>query len=378
MVRSRCDRFFKFLTVLFFSLTFLTACSLPQVSAEDRMFQEISLNFLGDYQLPKATLFENQPIGGFSSLTYEVPGYGNSPGGGIRFYALSHPTKTDTPVQFYTLKFNLDSFNLKDVEIEELTLLKDKDDQPLSQHHIYPDSIAFSPRHSVFVATENLDNPNLPPLIAEYTFESGTLKNTVPLSPFYLPKLEDSQQQQGVEPNFGFKALTISPDGFSPDGRDPFRLFTATEHPLIQDRDLDQSTKLRLLHYVIADRASFLVSETLYPLDETSQGLIDIAAGKGGLLLSLEQSGNRGKIYQLFTGDATDTSRISSLKGELRKVQPVRKKLLLDLQDLGVEIHQLTSMTLGPRLPDNSQSLVLLGEDGEDTTQFLLFSLKLV
>lgn len=383
MSKSRCDRFFKFLAVVLLSLTFLTACSLPQVSAEDRMFQDISLNFLGEYQLPKATPFENKPIGGFSSLSYEVPGYGTPKGRGIRFYALSDPTETTDPVQFYTLKFNLETPDsetprLKDIEVESVTVLKDSENQPLSQHQFTPESIAFSPRNSVFVATENLENSNVTSLIAEYNFQTGTLKNTVPLSPFYVPKLEDSQQKQGVEPQFGFKALTVSPDGFSPDGRDPFRLFTATEHPLIQDRDAEQATKLRLLHYVVADRASFLVSESLYPLEETSQGLIDIAAGKGGLLFSLEESNPSGKIYQLFTGDSTDISRINSLKGELRKVQPIRKKLLLDLQDLGISIQHLGSMALGPRLPDGSQSLVLISEDEGEMTQFLLFSLKLV
>ncbi|WRH69105.1 MAG: esterase-like activity of phytase family protein [Planktothrix sp. GU0601_MAG3] len=167
----------------------------------------------------------------------------------------------------------------------------------------------------------------------------------------------------------------MSPDGFSPDGRDPFRLFTVTEKPLIQDRDPEDETKLRLLHYVIADRASFLVSETLYLLDKTSQNLVNIVAGQGGIFLSLEQSGDSGKIYQLFTGNATDTSRIASLKGDLSKIQPVGKKLLLDLQDIGITVPNLTGMTLGSRLPDGSQSLVILNRQN-DGTEFLLFSLE--
>lgn len=371
---------FKSLTILFCSLILLTACSIPQVSAEDRMFVDLSLNFLGKYELSNPILSTDQPVSQLSSLTYQVPGYGTSTDSKIQFYGLSDAVTTESPAKFYTFNFNLEpseSIPLKDITIEGLTILKDKQEQPLLENQVYPESIAFSPRHSVFISTENLENVNTPPLIAEYDLKTGQLKNTVPLSPFYLPQFNESEQTQGVEPQFGFKALTISPDGFSPDGRDPFRLFTVTEKPLIQDRDPELATKLRLLHYVIADRASFLVSETLYLLDETSQGLVDIAAAKGGILLSLEQSKDAGKIYQLFTGDATDTSRMVSLKGNLIKVQPVRKKLLLDLQNLGIPLQQLKGMTLGSRLPDGSQSLVLIGEDNHNTTQVLLFSLRL-
>lgn len=371
---------FKSLTILFCSLILLTACSIPQVSAEDRMFVDLSLNFLGKYELSNPILSTDQPVSQLSSLTYQVPGYGTSTDNKIQFYGLSDAVTAESPAKFYTFNFNLDpseSIPLKDITVEGLTILKDKQEQPLLENQVYPESIAFSPRHSVFISTENLENVNTPPLIAEYDLKTGQLKNTVPLSPFYLPQFNESEQTQGVEPQFGFKALTISPDGFSPDGRDPFRLFTITEKPLIQDRDPELATKLRLLHYVIADRASFLVSETLYLLDETSQGLVDIAAAKGGILLSLEQSKDTGKIYQLFTGDATDTSRMVSLKGNLIKVQPVRKKLLLDLQNLGIPLQQLKGMTLGSRLPDGSQSLVLIGEDNHNTTQVLLFSLRL-
>ena len=371
---------FKSLTILFCSLILLTACSIPQVSAEDRMFVDLSLNFLGKYELSNPILSTDQPVSQLSSLTYQVPGYGTSTDSKIQFYGLSDAVTAESPAKFYTFNFNLDpseSIPLKDITVEGLTILKDKQEQPLLENQVYPESIAFSPRHSVFISTENLENVNTPPLIAEYDLKTGQLKNTVPLSPFYLPQFNESEQTQGVEPQFGFKALTISPDGFSPDGRDPFRLFTITEKPLIQDRDPELATKLRLLHYVIADRASFLVSETLYLLDETSQGLVDIAAAKGGILLSLEQSKDAGKIYQLFTGDATDTSRMVSLKGNLTKVQPVRKKILLDLQNLGIPLQQLKGMTLGSRLPDGSQSLVLIGEDNHNTTQVLLFSLRL-
>jgi len=60
-------------------------------------------------------------------------------------------------------------------------------------------------------------------------------------------------------------------------------------------------------------------------------------------------------------------------------VEPVKKKLLLDLSELGIPLYNLEGMTLGPQLPDGSKSLVLVSDDNFDEaqkTQFILLSLK--
>ncbi|WP_413166179.1 esterase-like activity of phytase family protein [Capilliphycus salinus ALCB114379] len=375
-------RLFQSVGSMILLLTLLTSCALPQVSAEDRIFLDFSLDFLGEYSLANTTQFNNNSIGRLSAITYEIPGYSNSTTEGIHFYALTQ-NQDDNSARFYTLKFDLNSpenTRLNQIKIENETVLKGQDGQPLLLTTTHPESLAFSPRNSLFIATENTVEEQSLPLIGEYDLKTGQLRNTIPIPPSYFPAIEDGKQQQGIQANSGFKAMSIAPDGFSPGGQDPFRLFTSTEVPLVQDRDEKIGTKLRILHYVIADRASFLVSENLYPLEaeETSPNqLIDLVAlNQGGYFLSLEQSANSSQIYQVFTGDATDTSRIASLRGELRKVQPMRKKLLLDLNQLNISLHPLTSMTLGPRLPSGNQSLLLMSEDDSQTTQFLLFSLK--
>ncbi|MGL4499927.1 MAG: esterase-like activity of phytase family protein, partial [Planktothrix sp.] len=174
------------LMVLGCSFVFLTACSVPQVSAESRFFVDLSLNFLGKYELSKSLIVNDQTVGNFSSLTYKIPGYGSPTDEGIKFYGL-----TDASAKIQTIKFDLNpsgSMNLKDISLENSTILKNQQNQPLSDTKIYPDSIAFSPRNSVFISTKTLENSELPPSIAEYDLTTGQLKNTVPLSSFYLPQ----------------------------------------------------------------------------------------------------------------------------------------------------------------------------------------------
>lgn len=130
------------------------------------------------------------------------------------------------------------------------------------------------------------------------------------------------------------------------------------------------------------------MSEHLYPLDVApkdaiANGLTELVTlDPGGHFLSLERTygplGASAKLYQFATGSATDTSSIPSLR-ESDRVAPVKKKLLLDLSTLGIYLDNLEGMTLGPRLPDGTQSLLIVSDDNfseTQLTQFLLFSLK--
>jgi hypothetical protein len=108
-----------------------------------------------------------------------------------------------------------------------------------------------------------------------------------------------------------------------------------------------------------------------------------VALPESGHFLSLERSlapsGDQAKLYQVFTGNATDTSRIASLRQPISIVEPLRKKLLLDLSQLQLPPQRFDSMVLGPQLPDGYPSLILMSNDTEDTasaTQFLLFRIK--
>jgi hypothetical protein len=145
-----------------------------------------------------------------------------------------------------------------------------------------------------------------------------------------------------------------------------------------------------MMQYLIGNIARpMVVTEHVYLLDPKPSGARDngltelVTVDMGGHFLSLERTygllGAGAKIFQLATGAATDTSGIATLKGDISRIVPVNKKLVLDLSTLDIYLDNLEGMTLGPRLPDGSQSLLLVSDDNfSDTqlTQFLLFRLK--
>jgi len=374
-------------------LTFVTACSSPQAVAKDRTFLDISLDFLSEYQLPKIK-FENVPVGGLSGIAYNGKGTATPETPSFTFYAISDDPSAYGDARFYTLKVDLTPPNtekiaINQVTVENVTYLTDKEGKPFAMDTINPEGIALSPRKSVFVASEGVTHLGIPPFVREFDLKTGKMRSKLPIPERYIPDAKDEKQQRGVPDNFGFESLTIDPESFSPDGLDPFRVFTAIEAPLVQDSDPEQVKKVRLLHYVIVSKDAQLVSENFYQLDPApltiANGLTELVAiGKGGHFLSLERSlglsGYGAKIFQLALGGATDTSRIYSLKGNVTTAEPVKKKLLLNLQDLGIPLYNLEGMTLGPRLPDGSQSLLLVSDDNfneEEKTQFLLFRLSI-
>jgi hypothetical protein len=175
---------------------------------------------------------------------------------------------------------------------------------------------------------------------------------------------------------------------------DPFRLFTAIENPLLQDISQEKSQKelpLRFLHYVINPIGDpVIVSENLYLLDSAPSGTIynglsDITTlEKEGYFISLERNaglaGFGAKLFQVVDSNSTDTSKISSFKNGVEGVEPLRKKLLLNLDDLEIDLDNLEGLAFGPKLPDGSQTLLLVSDDNFSDlqiTQFLLFKVKI-
>ena len=62
-----------------------------------------------------------------------------------------------------------------------------------------------------------------------------------------------------------------------------------------------------------------------------------------------------------------------------KKGGAVDKTLLLNLDDLGIPLDNVEGMTLGPKLPDGRQSLVMVSDNNFATsqfTQFLLFAIS--
>ncbi len=349
------------------------------VLAEDRVFLDLSLEFLDSYELEETTYAETL-VGGLSGITYNSAN--------DEYYTISDDRSVESPARFYTLKIDLDNNKINEVKIEGVTLLKKQSGELYPRDSIDGEGIAFSPRNSVFISSEGVSNKGVAPFINEYDL-AGNFLSEIPIPQRYI---YDQEEGKGIQNNYGFESLTIKANGTVKE--DPFRLFSATELALTQDFDrqnIDSLLRSRLMHYVVNPVGSpVLIAEHLYPVKKPDFGVIVnglsslFALPQEGYLLSLERTlGVRGfgaKIFQIVMGNASDIYNEKSLAGNIDNINPVKKKLVLDLQDLGIRLDNLEGMTFGARLPDGSQSLILVSDDNfapqRQKTQFLLFKVQ--
>jgi hypothetical protein len=362
----------------------ITSCSAP-VLPQDRVFLDLSLDFLGEYQLPKMS-FLDTPVGGLSAITYDRRS--------DRFYAVCDDKSGLAPARFYTLKLALNStatekIDIQKIDIESVTFLTDQEGKPY-EGTISPKGIALTPQKTAFISGYSAAGDQIAPFIQEFNLKSGQMLQSLSIPERYLPDATNEEGTKGIQQTSAFASLTFNPTGTVPTSGEPINLFTATSSALVQDREppgSQKGAKSRILQYLIGYGSPVLIAEYFYPLDPTlgsANSLVElISVDHGGHFLSLECSreelGFKQKIFQITTGGATDTSRIDSLKGEIRGIQPVKKKLLLDLNELNIPLDNLQGMTLGPRLRDGSMSLLLVSDDNfnaQQTTQFLLFRLN--
>jgi hypothetical protein len=369
---------------------FLTSCS-PDLASEasNRVFNKLSIEYIGAYQIPHNFQVKNTTVGGLSGLAYDRQR--------DLYYAISDDRGEKAPARFYTLKLDLDTTNpqqvkFNQVNITDVTLLKNTSGENYPPNGTDTEAIGLTAQSSVFISSEGDRLRKIPPFVSEFDLITGKVKQDLPIPTHYLP---DTEGKRGFQNNLAFESMTLSPIGTLPASGEPLRIFAASESALMQDKEVSKvgengkipGAKNRWLHYLLSDRAE-IVSEHLYQLDSPPLGAIEHglseiqAINTSGHFLTLERSfgltGFRVKIFQATLGGATDTSKIDSFKGN-NTIQAVNKQLAFDLRQLDLEIDNLEGMALGGRLPDGSQSLLLVSDNNfnkRQVTQFLLFKFK--
>ncbi|MGD1899814.1 MAG: esterase-like activity of phytase family protein [Phormidesmis sp.] len=364
-------------------------CALPQVSAEDRLFLDLSAELVGNCVLPKQS-FDGEPVGGISAIAYDVPR--------DRLYGLSD--NRDRP-RFYTFSVKgalagslanntQNGRNPLALAVDSVTYLKDLDGNPYPAGSLAPEGMAITPSNTLLISTEGSPRAQIPPTIGEYNIETGQLTQMIPVPSRYVPD-EVEVQTRGVQENLSFEALAVNVSSGTGGVYEPYRLFVATEGPLLQDLDFEPEIpyKNRLLHYTIDPYQTTLISEHLYEMDLAPTGAVlhgvpEIAVlDQGGHFLSLERSyGFQGfaiKLYQLASGGATDISTVESLRGDVNGISPIQKELVLDLGSLDLPLQNYEAMTFGPDIDSRHRSLLVMSDDNfsdDQETSLLVFQIN--
>ncbi|MFN2115952.1 MAG: phytase [Anaerolineae bacterium] len=344
----------------------------------------VGVELIGAVTFDTGHTFEDTEFGGLSAITWDAED---------TFYVLSDDRSQRDPARFYTVRIDLGDGSLDDgdVVIEAVTMLRDVDGEPFAASAVDPEGIAMSRQGTLFISSEGDAGRQLAPWVRELRLD-GTHVRELPLPEHYAP---NESGTRGVRPNLAFEPLTITPDGRT--------LLTGTENALQQDgpeADTAQSSPSRLLSYDVASGAPgpeylFWVSPVpkppVPPATYADNGLAEhIALDNTGTVLSLERSyaagpGNTIRLFETRLGGAVDVSGYEALispdSGETFVTdEPYERRLVADIEELGIEPDNLEGMTLGPMLPDGRRSLLLVSDNNfsaSQTTQFIALALEL-
>jgi len=372
-------------SLLFISVMFFSCTSTKQNQKTSSINQ---LKFLDLYTVPFNQQFENTTVGGLSGIDYNPKRN--------EYYLISDDRAEKNPVRFYVAKVVINKNKIDTVHFVQTIFLKDQTGKlyPNSKRDPYhtpdPEALRYNSKNNSFIWSsegERIVNSSKivieDPAVTEVNAEGNFLDT------FQLPaQLQMSATNFGPRQNGVFEGLSFSPNRQS--------LFVSVEEPLLQDGERagtgDSSAVTRIIKFDMATKKpvaqyAYRVDPVAYPSIIPSafriNGISDILSVGENQLLVIERSFSTGRLgctIKVFLADissAENINNISSIKN--RSIKLASKKLLLNMDQLGIYIDNVEGVTFGPTLPNGKRSLIFVADNNFnplERTQFLLFEIE--
>lgn len=344
------------------------------------------LQFLGEMDVPHNLQFKNTTVGGLSGIDYDVANN--------VYYLISDDRSDINPARFYTAKVfitpkGIDSLVFVDVKSLlqfDGTVYPNSKQNPAKTPD--PEAIRYNPITKQFVWSSEgeritnkkdtvLENPAITSISADGKY----------IDTFVLPpQLIMHANEKGPRRNGVLEGLTFA--------NNYKQLYVNVEEPLYEDGPramlYDTTAWIRILKYDVGTKQP--ISQYAYKLDPIAypstpvdafklNGVPDILSIGTNKLLVMERSFSSGrlactiKVYETDLSKATDIKNNESLQVN-KGFTPATKKLLLNMDKLGIYIDNIEGMTFGPTLPNGHKTLICVADNNFailEKTQFLLF-----
>lgn len=375
----------KIITAFIISFALLS-CAAPKALSVKKLS---GLKFIGEYLLPDSTDFKGTRVGGLSSIDY-------NPDDGL-YYFISDDRSDHNPARYYTARIVFSEKGIDGLRFVNVVSLRQKNGslypakQQDSLHVPDPEGLRVNRKTGDLVWSNEgerivrddyaiLQNPSV-----NLMSKDGLLKDT-----FALPaNIKISAKEQGPRRNGVFEGLTFTPDFKA--------LYVNVEEPLYGDGPRagtgDSTAPIRIIKYDVKTKAP--VAQFAYLLDPVQRepvpkgdfeinGVPDILVVNNHQMLVTERSFSTGystcnvRVYLAELNGAEDVSGTASLKAMPPK-KAVQKRLLINMDNLGINIYNIEGAGFGPRLPNGKHSLFFIADDnfsGKEKTQLLLFEVE--
>jgi hypothetical protein len=373
--------------LLFFFISLFSSCSNSKKLIRQAALQNITaIKFLGGYHIPHNLNFKNSTVGGLSGIDYDAKHH--------LYYIICDDRSEREPARFYTAKIFISAKGIDSMRfIDAVPMLQANNTvYPNSKqdaaHTPDPEALRYNPVLQNLVWSsegERIVKEN-DTLLAAPEINVISTKGKL-LQSFKLPEnLMMHSYEKGPRKNGVLEGMSFADDYKT--------LFVNVEEPLYEDgprADItDNEAWIRFLKFDVAGKVN--TAQYAYKLDPVAyaanpadafkiNGVPDILNIGNNRLLVIERSFSTGrapctiKVFIANISTATDIKAITSLKGNSNFV-PASKKLLLNMDDLGIYIDNVEGVTFGPLLPNGHKTLIFVADNNfsaDEKSQLLLF-----
>lgn len=345
-----------------------------------------AVKFLGEYDIPYNRTFKNTTIGGLSGIDYDARHN--------QYYMICDDRSDINPARFYSAKIFITPGGIDSVHFIDVVHMRQPDNSVYPSkktdrlHTPDPEAIRYNPVLKQLVWSSEgerivkekdtvLENPSIIAI-----GKKGNFLNQFELPPnLIMHASENGPRQNGVLEGMSFADNYTS-------------LFVNVEEPLYEDgprADItDNNAFIRILKFDVASKKNiaqyaYKLEPVAYPANPVTafkiNGVPDILNIGNNKFLVIERSFSTGrapctiKVFIADINSATDVKNIESLKAG-NNFTPATKKLLLNMDELGIYIDNVEGVTFGPVLPNGHKTLVFIADnnfDAKEKAQVLLF-----
>ena len=371
----------KLAFLLVFS-SFIFSCSNLKNSTENRLVPGLKLWSV--IEIPFDKTFQNTKVGGLSGIDYDEKN--------DLYYLICDDRSVFNNSRFYTAKIPLFENKIQSVDFQSVITLKNENRTAYGNWNSTPNTsadpedIRFNPKTNTLIWSSEgarvvtgdkqvLQNPSLNLMDLKGNF----LKAFIIPENLKMQELEKGPRNNGTLEGIAFDSKFKN-------------IYSHTEEPLFEDGDQANTSKgglIRLYRFDVKTKkntAQFgykLETIALEPNPKGSFAVNGVSAiqyyGKNQLLV-VERSYSTGtqactiKIFLCDLNNATNVTDYTSLQN--KKFKLASKKLILNMDDLGIFIDNVEGITFGPKLANGNQSLVLVTDNNfsdKQKTQVLVF-----
>lgn len=334
-----------------------------------------TLKLLSSYEIPYNVSFKSTTVGGLSGVDYDRKN-------GV-YYFLSDDRSMINPSRFYKAKIKVENDLIDTVTFLEVHTLLREDGSAYAEmkkdplHSADPEAIRYDRKNNRIVWTSEGDrivreegdvlivNPSIMVSTPDGKFVSA----------YRLPSnLKMQKTDNGPRQNGTLEGITFDDDFKT--------LYVSMEEPLYEDGPRAEVTEtesyVRIYKFTTSSQSNvaqyaYKLERVAYPTDTPEafrvNGISEILYAGDDKLLVMERSFSSGRMactIKIFLADlskADDVTKVKSLKEHLPLNHPVGKKLLLNMDDLGIYTDNVEGITFGPDLSNGHKSLILISDN---------------